>query len=197
MLTVTGRLPLANRARHLQPLGLHAASLAIDRDVTQLCGALTDDQLSWSPGPGNWCIAQILAHLRITTEVFLPVVDAALETSKALDLRSAGPFPLSLYGRVLVWQMESRPIRLRSPKAVLPCLLGSPSAELQGFIRSQAAMRQRLEAASGLDLTARRFPSPLVTCFRVNLLEFFSLSNAHARRHLRQANRLRQALLLS
>jgi hypothetical protein len=34
----------------------------------------------------------------------------------------------------------------------------------------------------------------LASCVRVNLLEFFSLCNAHSRRHLRQANRVRRAL---
>jgi hypothetical protein len=83
---------------------------------------------------------------------------------------------------------------MRAPKAIWPRLLGSCAAELDHFLISQANLRQRIEDAEGFHLTAIRFPSPLASCVRVNLLEFFSLCNAHSRRHLRQANRVRQAL---
>jgi hypothetical protein len=199
MLSVRGKfIHLANWDHGVRPGELHAASLAIDGGAIQLCAGLTEDQLSWSPSPSRWSIAQNLAHLRTTTEVFLPAVDAALAISRNLNLRSIGPFTLSLYGRVLVWHMESSPIiKLQAPEAIRPRLLDSPASELQNFLLSQSALRQRMEAAAGLHLTALRFPSPLVSCFRVNLLEFFSLFNAHARRHLRQGGNLRRALLSS
>jgi hypothetical protein len=196
MLSMTEKfIHLANRDHGVRPAELHAASLTIDGDAMRLCAGLTEQELSWSPNPGRWSIVQNLAHLRITTEAFLPAVDAALVTSRNLNLRSEGPFTLSLYGRVLVWHMESRfTIKLQAPKAIQPRLLDSPALELQNFFLSQAVLRQRMEVAEGLHLTRLRFPSPLVKCIHVNLLEFFSLFNAHARRHLRQAGNLRRAL---
>jgi hypothetical protein len=174
---------------------LREATLAVDLEAINLCAGLTEEQLSWSPRPGRWSIAQNLSHLRRTTEVFLPAVDATLEASRNRKLHSPGPFRLNLYGRIMVWRMESRPIlKMRAPKAIRPRLLGSCVAELDHFLIAQAALRQRIEDAEGFHLTAIRFPSPLASCFRVNLLEFFSLCNAHSRRHLRQANRIRRAL---
>ena len=194
MLSVTQRFVPASPARGLWPAELRAAALDSDRDAIELCAGLTEHQLSWSPAPHSWSIAQNIAHLRATTNVFLPAVDAALETSRTLNLQRPGPYSLSLYGRVIIWQMESRLIRLKSPEAVHPCLLDSPAAELSGFLLAQSALRQRLDAAAGVDLTAVRFPSPLLKCFRVNLLEFFAAFNAHNRRHLRQAQKLRRSL---
>jgi hypothetical protein len=72
--------------------------------------------------------------------------------------------------------------------------LGSCAAELDHFLIAQAALRRRIEDSEGLHLTALRFPSPLASCLRVNLLEFFSLCNAHSRRHLRQAHQVRRTL---
>jgi hypothetical protein len=66
--------------------------------------------------------------------------------------------------------------------------------ELDRFLASQAALRQRIADADGLDLTGLRFSSPVTRYFRVNLLEFFSAFNAHSRRHLWQANNVRRAL---
>ena len=174
---------------------LSEATLEVDAAAAKLCAGLTEEQLSWQPRPGSWSIAQNLAHLRATTEVFLPVVDSALEASRMLTLHSDGPFSLNLFGRVMVWRMDSRPIiKMQAPKPVRPRLLGSPALELEHFLISQAGVRRRIADADGLDLTALRFPSPVASYFRVNLLEFFSAFNAHSRRHLWQANNVRRAL---
>jgi hypothetical protein len=193
MLSVTENfLYLTDQSKNVE---LKEATLAVDLEAINLCAGLTEDQLSWSPRPGRWSIAQNLSHLRRTTEVFLPAVDATLQASKTRNLHSPGPFTLNLYTRLMLWRMDSRPIlKLRAPKSIRPRLLSSCAAELDHFLIAQAALRQRIEDAEGFHLTAIRFPSPLASCVRVNLLEFFSLCNAHSRRHLRQANRVRQSL---
>ena len=194
MLSVTESFVwLTNQSKTVE---LREATLAVDREAINLCAGLTEDQLAWSPRPGRWSIAQNLSHLRRTTEVFLPAVDATLEASKTRNLQSPGPFTLNLYSRFMLWRMDSRPIlKMRAPKSIRPRLLGSCAAELDHFLIAQASLRQRIEDAEGFHLTAIRFPSPLASCVRVNLLEFFSLCNAHSRRHLRQASRVRSALL--
>jgi DinB superfamily len=175
---------------------LWEATSAVDAEATRLCWGMSEEQLSWQPRPRSWSIAENLAHLRATTEVFLPAVDATLTAIRKLSLQSKGSCQLGLYGRLLVWTMECRPvIKMKAPKPIQPRLLDSPASELQHFLGSQAAIRQRIADADGLDLTAFRFPSPLVNCFRVNLLEFFSTLNAHSRRHLRQADKVRRKML--
>jgi hypothetical protein len=52
-------------------------------------------------------------------------------------------------------------------------------------------MMSRMEDATGLNLTALRFPSPLASYIRMNLLEFFSVFN-HSHRHLWQAANVRR-----
>jgi DinB superfamily len=187
----TGRVPLAKTVE------LNEAALAVDLEAKQLCAGLTEEQLSWSPRLGKWSVVENLAHLRTTTEVFLPAVDSALEASKIMGLRSEGPFALSPFGRLIVWRMDARPvIKMRAPKLLRPRLLSAATSELEHFLTSQAALRQRIAEASGLDLTAWRFASPVASYFRLNLLEFFSAFNAHSRRHICQANDVRKALLV-
>jgi hypothetical protein len=175
---------------------LNEAALAVDADAKKLWAGLSEEQLSWCPQPGRWSIAQNLAHLRTTTEVFLPAVDSALEASRIMGLRGEGPFVLGPFGRLIVWRMDARPIiKMQAPMILRPRLLSSASSDLEHFLTAQVAFRQRIAEADGLDLTVRRFPSPLASYFRVNLLEFFSAFNAHSRRHLWQANNVRQAML--
>ncbi len=197
MLGVIDSFPNTTDRIHLaKTVELSEAALAVDAEAKKLCAGLSEEQLAWCPRPGKWSIAQNLAHLRITTEVFLPSVDSALELSRQWNMRSGGPFALNLYSRVMVWGMDARPIiKMKAPKLTRPRLLSTPTLELEHFLISQAAMRQRIADADGLDLTALRFPSPLVSFLRMNLLEFFSTFNAHSRRHLWQANNVRQAML--
>ena len=174
---------------------LCAAMLAIDTEAAKLCEGLTDEHLSWSIRPGSWSIAQNLAHLRTTTTVFLPTVDLALEQTRKQPLWDQDRFGLGLYGRILVWQMNARPmIKLQAPPAIQPQLLSSPTLELEHFLASQSDMRKRMLDAEGLNLTALRFSSPLARYVRLNLLECFSVLTAHSRRHLRQATHVRRNL---
>jgi hypothetical protein len=127
--------------------------------------------------------------------MFLPAVDSALEASRKSKLDGTRPSALSAYGRWMVWRMEARPvIKMRAPRALRPGRPSSPASELSFFLASQAALRQRLADADGLNLTAFRFASPVAFYCRVNLLEFFSAFNAHSRRHLWQARNVRRAM---
>lgn len=174
---------------------LSEEALTIDCEAKKLCAGLSEEQLSWQPRARSWSIAQVLAHLRLTNEAFQPAVDAALEASRNIKLRGEEPFALSVYGRFLVWRMEARPIvKMQSPRLLRPGRPSPAALELSRFLASQAAFRQRLADAEGLDLTAFRFASPVAFHFRVNLLEFFSAFNAHARRHLWQGRNVRRAM---
>jgi hypothetical protein len=187
--SIAGQLPLTNF------FALESATLAIDSEARALCVGLTEEQLSFSMRPGSWSIAQNLAHLRVTAEVFLPKIDFVLDQTRTQKLIRPGLSALGPYGRLMVWQMNSRwMFRLKAPQALQPRLLPSPCLELEQFLLSQAAMRKRIQQAEGLNLTAMRFSSPVAKFVRMNLLECFSVLVAHSRRHLRQANKVRRAL---
>jgi hypothetical protein len=196
MLGATDRfLHVTDQVHLARTVELREAALAVDSEARQLCAGLSEEQLSWCPRPGSWSIAQNLAHLRTTTEVFLPAVDSALEASRIMGLLGDGPFVLGPFGRFLVWRMDVRPIlKMKAPRILRPRLLHSGGSELEHFLSSQTAFRQRIAEAEGLDLTAFRFRSPVAGYCRVNLLEFFSACNAHSRRHLWQGNNVRREL---
>jgi hypothetical protein len=168
---------------------------AVNTAATALCEGLSAVQLAWRPHPAKWSIAENLLHLSTTTEVFLPAVDHAILESRRKNLLDEGPFRLGFYGRILVWYVEPPPaIRLPAPKALQPLFSGSPERALENFLALQSAMMQRLADAAGLNLVGLRFPSPLASYIRMNLLEFFSVFNGHSRRHLWQATNVRREL---
>jgi hypothetical protein len=186
---IAAQLPLA------KTIEFKDATLAVDREAAALCAGLTEEQLSYCVRPESWSIAQNLAHLRTTAEVFLPAIDFVLDQTRTQKLMTDEISGLGPYGRLMVWQMNTRwMFKLKAPQAIQPRLLPFPGMELEHFLESQAAMRKRIQQAEGLNLTAMRFSSPVAKFVRMNLLECFSVLNAHSRRHLRQAHRVRRAL---
>lgn len=186
---VAGQLP------HAKTFDLEAATLAVDSEAKTLCEGLTEAQLAFCMRPGRWSIAQNLAHLRTTADVFLPAIDFVLEQTRMQELLSQDASTLGPYGRLMVWQMNSRwMFKLKAPQAIQPRLLPSPCLELEHFLLSQTAMRKRIQESKGLNLTAMRFSSPVANFVRMNLLESFSVLNAHCMRHIRQAHKVRRAL---
>jgi hypothetical protein len=172
--------------------------LAINADVKAVCEGLTGHELTSRPDPAMWSIAEILAHLCATTEAFLPAVDHAVTEIRRRGFVGSGPYHLGWYGSLLVWFVEPPPvIRLPTPKALLPRLSASPEQILGKFLVLQGAMFRRMEDASDLSLTKRRFSLPLARFIRMNLLEFFSVFNAHSRRHLWQAANVRRMVLIN
>jgi len=186
---------IAGQLSPAKTFDLEADTLVVHGEAKTLCEGLTEKQLAFCMRPEKWSIAQNLAHLRTTAEVFLPAIDFVLEQTRMQELLSQDSSALGPYGRLMVWQMNSRwMFKLRAPQAIQPRLLPSPCLELEHFLLSQAAMRKRIQESAGLNLTAMRFPSPVAKFVRMNLLECFSVLNAHCRRHLRQANKVRRAL---
>lgn len=168
---------------------------AVNDGFSSLCEGLTPEQLTERPAPARWSIAENLAHLWITTELYLPVVDRETLALRQSGAQAAGPFQLGWWGRLLVRYVEPPPLmRLPAPAQLRPLETGPAAQVLERFLASQAEMDARMASAAGLDLTVLRFPSPLASFIKMNLLEFFCVFNGHARRHLWQATGVRRDL---
>src|SRR5512141_2248698 len=85
----------------------------VNAGAQTLCAGLTEEELIWRPHPGKWSIAENLVHLNLTTQIFLPTVDRAIETSLR-DGSAPGPFELGVLGRLFVWYVEPPP-KIKAP----------------------------------------------------------------------------------
>jgi hypothetical protein len=83
-------------------------------------------------------------------------------------------------------------LKLPSPKTLRPPIAGAAGDALPRFLRSQQAMLERIEAADGLDLARARIASPFASFVRMSLFALFSVFTAHERRHLWQAEGVRE-----
>lgn len=175
---------------------IRAEVAAVNERAEKLCAGLREEQLGWRPQPGRWSIAENLVHLNVTTQLYVPHIQKALELARQERLTGTGEFDLGVIGKWFVVDYLEPPFRMKSkaPKVIRPVLQGAASDALPQFFRSQGLFMKQVDAAEGVDLGRAVFVSPFSTLFRMKLIAALAAIPAHARRHLWIAGKIRERL---
>jgi hypothetical protein len=147
-------------------------------------------ELSAPPSPEAWSAADNLAHLTLTSQAFIPRMSRTLaklaEAGRRTDRRSAPDW----VGRLYAWALEP-PVRfrVRAPRPFVPTAGAAAAEALPAFLAEQDRILDLVSQSVGLDLAARKVPSPVSRYVRHNVCAAFHIAAAHQRRHLWQARR--------
>jgi hypothetical protein len=137
------------------------------------------------PRAMSWSAAECIAHLSISTEMFLPVLRKTIDDAR--KKKRKGEPKMDLIGRVFAWFLEP-PIR-RKVKTAAPFVPKSTRAKAEAF-GEFASLQEKLidlvRDAREADLRAK-VVSPFDKRVRFNILSAFRIVAAHERRHLWQA----------
>lgn len=138
------------------------------------------------PRAMSWSAAECLAHLSLSTELFLPVLRKAIDSGRlAADKKPRAR--MDVMGSVLRWFMEP-PMRMRT-KTTAPFVPRSVRAKADAFgefASLQEKLIDLLREARNADLR-RKLVSPFDKRVRYNIFSAFRIVAAHQRRHLWQA----------
>jgi hypothetical protein len=150
-------------------------------------------QLTLRPDPESWSIAECLVHLNLFSQAFVPIIQNACTKGAP---QSRAPFKMDLLGRVIKFSLEP-PAKLKSVTAQrFEPLVTEPLEEiLPRFLELQNQLSAAVAASNGFDLNEIKITSPVSTRIRYNLLSCFEIIAAHQRRHLWQAEKVREQLL--
>jgi hypothetical protein len=164
---------------------------ACDRRAIDLAWRLSFAQLTWKPSPDKWSIGQCLEHLAQSNEVYLPPIARALEgrTPSPVDTVTPGWFGRWFIRAYIEPSPQTK--RARAPRKSNP----GPSVDpkiLDRFLRSNEATRDLIRRASAYDVNRVRFVNPFVPVIRFTVGTGLTIIPAHERRHLLQAERVRQ-----
>jgi hypothetical protein len=161
-------------------------------DATQRAWTLvqsTDGRLfTVRPNTSSWSAAECLSHLSISTELFLPVLQKAIDDARKRGLAPKHQPKMDVLGRVLRWFLEP-PIRQRV-KTSAPFVPRSVRAKAEAFgefAALQSKLAEQLAAARDVDLNKVKIVSPFDKRVRYNVYSAFRIVIAHQRRHLWQA----------
>jgi len=163
----------------------------IDQRTKALTAGLTLEQLNWQPTPSAWSIGQCLEHLCLGNEVYFPAISASL----------AGKPVSPVQGIILGWFagwfirsfIEPSPVtkRASAPGKIAP---GShvELSVIDRFLGSNQDARQLIRRAAACNVNRIRFVNPFVPLIRFTVGTGLKLTCGHERRHLLQAERVKQ-----
>lgn len=185
------------------------------RDLERISGELTEaqarmhrlaesvDDVTWTTRPphAGWSIDECVSHLTLTNQRYLPILEAAADQAPAwFDGRDGQPdVPDRLRRDLAGWfltRMMEPPVRFRLPTAAPfePPGPASRSATVAAFDATQAALLNQIRDMDGLNITTIRIRSPFNQALRYSAWSALCILAAHERRHIWQAERVRDAL---
>jgi len=163
-----------------------------DQRAKELAKGLTPRQLNWKPSQDAWSVGQCLEHLRVTNEVYLPAITASLKAGPLLAVQDITP---GWFGRWFIRnyiEPSSQSKRARAPKKIAPGTRVDPHI-LELFLTSNQAARELVRRASDYDVNRIRFKNPFIPMLRFTVGTGLEIVSRHQRRHLLQAERVKQA----
>jgi hypothetical protein len=167
----------------------------IRRRTKELIAGLTAQQLMQRPDAAKWSIAECLSHLNVTATAYRPFIDEAIRKGRERKMFGKGPFGPGPLGRLLIWNAEPPPkFRMRAPKKILPqSSIADPAQVVAEFMHVQDEWERQVRESDGLNLKKIKCGSPFPP-LRLRLAAPVPWMLAHQRRHLLQAEKVKQEL---
>ena len=166
---------------------------AADERATALAKTLTPGQLNWTPAPGVWSIGQCLEHLYLTNREYLEPISNSLMGAELAVVQDIEP---GWFGRWFIRnyiEPSSKTRRARAPRKIRPGAQVDPSI-LDRFLASNHKARELVHRARNYDINRIRFRNPFISVVRFTVGTGFEILSKHQRRHLLQAERIRESL---
>jgi hypothetical protein len=163
------------------------------RTAEALVRDLSEAQLQWRPDERSWSIAQCLDHLAIADHTYVEAMRPAVAEARRRGSSRRGSIQPGWFSRWFVQEMEPPPRRkLGAPRKIVPALEKNGDEVKREFFAAQARAVDLLHEAAGIDLNRTRFVNPFISLIRFSIGTGFLVLVAHERRHLWQAERIRQ-----
>jgi hypothetical protein len=165
---------------------------ANDQTAQALVAGLSEEYLNWQPAQGSWSIGQCLEHLCITNEAYLPAISAALQGKPDAPAEDITP---GWFGRWFIRRfVEPSPDtkRVPAPAKIRPASRAELSV-LDRFLSGNHACRELIDKARAKNVNRIRFRNPLVPGIRFTVGTGLQIITGHERRHLLQAQRVRDS----
>jgi hypothetical protein len=156
--------------------------------VVEATAGLTSAQLTWSPKPDVWSIAQVLDHMNAVARLALPVYEKGIAELRGRNDLSDGPFHYSVPERLFL-KVVSPNARLRVPVPAVYLPATDPAALAEAvpeFLRHQDRLQALLASASGLNLTGIKVGSPADPRMKFSLGVWIHGAVTHEQYHLKQ-----------
>lgn len=140
------------------------------------------------PGPDRWSIAECVAHLNLTSQAFIPLLERGIETARSLGRAAPARYRWGVVGWLLR-RAVAPPVRLRAKTgaAFVPGSDSTPAEVLREFDQLQARILGFVAVSDGLAVDRVTIVSPFHARVRYNVFSSLGIIAVHQHRHLWQA----------
>lgn len=163
---------------------------AAQRRLHQLRGDFADELWARRPPAGGWSAAECVAHLNLTAEAYLPLLDRALDEARSLGGGMPRRLRKDFFGW-LIWKSSAPTggMKVSTTPSFVPAA-DLPIDELVAdFDRLQREQVERTRAADGLPIHRVKITSVFNERVRYSTYSALSILAVHQHRHLAQAER--------
>jgi hypothetical protein len=167
--------------------------------LESLTHGLSDVQFNWRPEAGRWSIAECVTHLNIVNGGDLVPLESAISRGRARNRIGEGPFSYGFLSKKFVAMMEpSSTTKMKAPKLYVPPSQAGKDETVKEYRRIATELRRLAKSADGLHLgrvktSMPALPAALRAFVKMPLGARFHALTAHDRRHLSQAERVRDS----
>jgi DinB family protein len=172
-------------------LGEFVAADARARAVAQ---GLTPAQLNWKPRPAVWSVGQCLEHLSKANDVYLTAMALSLDGRTRHEVEEIKPGWFARYFIRNYIEPSTRTRRGRAPGKITPGENVAASI-LERFLGTNQQIREFVRRARHYDVNRIHFKNPFIGVIYFTVGTGLEVLSQHERRHLLQAERIREALL--
>jgi len=155
-----------------------------------LTAGLSAAQMNWRPQPGKWSIAQNLAHLNFGYP--WDTIASSIAAARTKGIVGNGPFRYGWLSSWIMKSMEPPPKRkFKSAKRYAAPTDVDAVKAIADYHRGTERLAELIQKADGVDLARAKTPFGDLKWFKLPLGAFLAHVITHERRHLWQAEQVR------
>jgi hypothetical protein len=166
-----------------------------DRVAEHLAASCTDEQFHWRPRGGTgWSIAECLDHLATINAFYVKAIQPGVDRARTRGWARQGPLKPGFFGALFINSLEP-PVkrRLRAPRGMQPRAAKGRDEILADYRAAHDAVRRLIMDAAEIDANRARYRNPFLKVLNFRVSTGLGVIAAHDRRHLWQAEQVRQA----
>jgi len=164
----------------------------LDRRARALTAGLSVEQLNWRFTASAWSVGQCLEHLCLANEVYFPAISASLVGKPVSPVQEIA---LGWFARWFIRNFIEPSLltkRASAPGKIAPGSHAGLSV-IDRFLTSNQDARQLIRRAAAHNVNRIRFVNPFVPLLRFTVGTGLKITCGHERRHLLQAERVKQS----
>jgi hypothetical protein len=165
------------------------------KELTEILAGLSEEIFNRRPPAGGWSIAECADHLVVTGKDYTKQIENGLKKIEQKRYFLKGPYKLSWLGKSFIKSVEP-PVKrkFKNPARWTPDSNHSIKELSDEYTALQDRYIDLLKRSKGLDIMRVKLPSPATSLLRFSIYEMFHVNAAHQRRHLWQANNVKNII---